>query len=187
MADFSAADLLASAKLRYGERTLRSKIRGAEGPTQDLSDDAADLELLKIARGVIGKVEVSLQGAGGWPIPGVWPAGTVDESDAPIGGTAYRELWPYDLKEKALALLWARCAQGEQMSLEEQRLLSSVEKYFDRLEEGGVALGIGGETDVGAPLVKTVRDRSGHSNLSGLEDRVTIADTLGGIGWDRSR
>lgn len=187
MADFSAADLLDRAKKRFGERKLRDKIRGAEGEDSDARDDAADVELLFIARSVIGRAATALQSSGGWPLPGIWPPDSFDPAGEDISGMPFSEIWPYDLLEKAIELFWGRVLwTGEAITTQETKMAAAAEGYFNRLEEGAV-VGTGGPQDVSQPLVVTVRDRSGRSRVGGVSDNISVLEDMDGPGWDFNR
>jgi hypothetical protein len=186
VAAFDSQGLVAAAKKRYGEAFLREMIRGSRfAADDDAADDAADAELLEIARSVLDRAQTALQTEQGWPLPGKWPAGAKDAAGGDITGQPYADRWPFELFQKSLELFYYRVlAPGETISSNERDLGKAAEKYFDRLEEGA-PLGIGGATDVSAPLVRTVRDRSGRSNVPGIEDRTALVDDMAGLGWDR--
>src|ERR1700739_1119741 len=99
MADFTAADLLTRAQERYRISVLRARMRGAEG-----DQTAADAELLRIATAVYSRVSSACMVFVGWPLPGQWPAGSLDDGGNDISGKNYSEVWPFDLLENALQL-----------------------------------------------------------------------------------
>ena len=180
MADFSSADLVTAAKTRFGESVLRNRMRGASGTT------AQDLELTKIAGGVIGRVRDAAVQVG-WPLPGNWPAGSVDDDDSDIGGTPYSEIWPKNLLQKALDIFNWRTVSGLDATSESQRKVGlDAERWFDSVEAGGNSLGVGGSADTARPVPVSARNRAGEALTTECgETRENTLDTFRGFGWDQ--
>lgn len=184
MANVAAVDLLAAAKLRFGEDALRSHLVSGDNA-------ARDAELLKIAAAVLNTVQASCQAFIGWPIPGSWPAGSVSYVDGTtdISSHPYSEVWPADLWNHALGLINWRTYDGfDDVSKEVVTIGQSHEKYFLQLNQGAVSLGIAGDTDGGvAPKFVSSRDRFGRNLLKdGAPDAPYVSDSMCGAAWDRS-
>ncbi len=172
MSDFASADLLAYGKARYLETVLRNRMRGAAG-----DEDAADIELSKIAESVIARVRSAAQVSVGWPLPEVDPDTSV----------AYRAAWPKNLLQHALELFnWRTLAGFEQVSPDQRKIGEAAEAYFDALADGSEAWGIATSGDTGVPLPVAARDRAGNANIAGLGiyDRRNLFGELAGAGWD---
>lgn len=189
MAEFTAAAFLDAAKKRYGTDALRRRVRGAQQTEGSTNAALADVELLKIAASVIGRVQAAARASVGWPLQGTWPAGSLDETLTPpandIGGVAYSDRWPTELLQRALELFnWRTQAQLEQVSDHAMQIGRTAEKYFDQVESGGISLNLGIDTDVGDPEPLAARDRSGAALRDGYTDRSNVLESLEGYGWD---
>jgi hypothetical protein len=182
MADFSASDLVTAAKARFGEATLRARIRGAAGDTV-----AADFELVRIANGVIARaIDAAVQI--GWPLPGVWPPGSLDDDGTTdISGVPYSQIWPKNLLQHALDLFNWRTLSGLEGASDNQRKTgAAAEHFFEQVEMGATSIGVGGPTDTATPEPLAARDRCGRTNLlDGSQDKANVLDTFRGFGWDR--
>jgi len=180
MSDFSAPNLLAAAKARYGEKKLQERIRGAVGDATK-----ADTELTRIAQSVISRARAALQKSGRWPIIGTWPDGSKDAAGTDISGERYAEIWPPNLLENALELFnWRTLTGLEQTSTQQQKVGAAAEKFFSDIDSGDMPLGIGGDFDVVAPAPFAARNRDGSSNVPGIPNVDNLLDTFAGGGWD---
>jgi hypothetical protein len=176
---FGAAELFAAAQKRYDTLVLRQRVPGA-------SDAAKDLELVKIARGVVRRVEAAAQKSVGWPLPGVWPTGSTDPADntTDISGAAYADHWPEDLLQHALELFDFRCYAGfEAPPTEKRKLSEAAEKYFQLVQDGAMPLGLAVDTESGGSVPFATRNRDGSSNLPEVPDMDNVLDTFR-AGWD---
>jgi len=164
MADFASADLLVLAKARYGDATLRNRMRGAQG-----DGGLADVELLAIADSVYARVVDAARRNVGWPFP------------AP-----YNETWPANLLQRALDLFNWRTISGLEGTSDSQRKVGeAAEAWFTKAELGGVSLGVGGpDTDSATAEPVAARARDGSSTI-GQDDRENVLDQMSGFGWDR--
>lgn len=177
---FKAEDFVDIAKDRYGEAVLRERMRGARGDT-----DKADGQLLTIANGVIARVQDAIVGSVGWPLPGTWPAGSEDDDGTPIAGTAYADIWPKNLLQKALDLFNWRTVSGLDEASENQRRVGKMaEDYFDGVESGANGIGILTTTDLTTAAPIAARNRDGSSNVAGVPDQENILDIFTGLSWD---
>jgi len=169
------------AKARFGEAILRTRMRGAGG-----DPDAADLELVKIANGVISRVQDAAASVG-WPLPGVWPAGSVDDDGTTdLSGVAYKDVWPKNLLQNALDLFNWRTLSGQEGASDNQRKTGqAAEKWFTAVEMGGASIGVGGATDTATPAPISARDRCGKSLVAGVPDQENVLGAFRGFGWDR--
>jgi len=162
---FDAAALLDLAKARYGEDILRNRMRGADG-----DGTFADAELLAIAESVISRVQSAAVAQVGWPFP-----------------SPYDETWPADLLQNALVLFNWRTLAGNEGSSENQTTAGkAAEAYFQKVQNGALSIGIGGDRDTQTPELVSARSRSG-ANLTtdaGTCDRENVLDTFRGRGWD---
>jgi hypothetical protein len=173
---FDADALLALAKARYGEAQLRDRMRGAAG-----NASAADAELLAIAASVVSRVKNAAVQVG-WPLPGRWPA------DSPNAGELFADAWPENLLQNALDLFNWRTLSGLEGASDSQRHVGqSAERFFDAVEKGGSALGVGGPTDTATPAPVAARNRAGDALIPGPADRSNVLDVFGknSWGWDR--
>jgi len=180
---FSPSDFLDRAFTRYGEQVLRDRMRGANG-----DPDTADRELYRIAKSVFGRVQAACTPSIGWPLPGVWPAGSLeDDGTTSIAGEAYADRWPDNLLQNALDLFNWRTVAGLDAASDNQRQVGKLaEAYFAAVETGSLTVGIGGDTDVSEPLPAVARNRDGSSNVSGVPDRENTLDIFSGSAWDGS-
>jgi len=183
---FAASDLVDIAKERFGESVLRERMRGASGVDQNAIDAAADLELTKIATSVISRVQAACVQVG-WPLPGSWPAGSVDyDGSTDISGTLYADRWPDNLLQVALDLFqWRTLSGNEGISDAMRQVGKAAEAFFVGVQSGAISLGIGGKTDTATPEPVAARDRCGKSLVAGVPDRTNVLDTFRGFGWDR--
>ena len=176
---FTAEAFLAIAEERYGQAVLRDRMRGGS-TTQE-----KDTELLRVAFSVLGRVQVAASASCGWPLPGVWPSGSVDAADNDISGLAYSDIWPADLLQRALDLFnWRTLAGLEQASDNQRRVGQAAEKYFDSLENGSLSLGLGVPADEKSGTPIAARNRDGSSNVSGVCDQENVLDTFRGRAWN---
>ena len=186
MADFSASDLYTAAVARYRQDVLRNRMRGAAGNSND-----ADKELLRLANATFSQVAAAASTFFGWPLSGLWPAGSVDQDgSSDISGKKYSEVWPFILFQKALELFnWKTLAGLENVSIAQQKVGASVEAWFSRLSQGGEPLGTGTTFDVGERAPISARDRQGNLNFPNMGGQAqdNVLDVFWGIGWDRSR
>jgi hypothetical protein len=178
---FSANDFVDIAKSRFGEDVLRSRMRGARGDS-----GAADLELTRIAAGVIARVMDACVQVG-WPIPGTWPTGSFDEDGTKLDGQFYADVWPRNLLQNALDLFNWRTVSGlDGVSDNQRRVGVAAETYFNKVELGASSIGVGGATDTATPAPVAARSRSGGTNLAdGSQDKQNVLEAFSGFGWDR--
>lgn len=161
-------DLYNAAIARFGAPYLQSRFQGAP-------DRAVALK--SVVTAVYQEVIKECQQAEGWPLPGVWPTGSVDPRDGatPIGGQTYDSIWPGILLEHAIGLVNWWTMSGTTGISQDQRLVGqSHEAWFARLGQGKEGLGIGGATDVAPPtfLVTTEGPQS-----------CFVSDEMNGLGW----
>lgn len=170
MADFAASDLVTLAKARYGEAVLRSNMRGAGGDST-----LADAELLEISYSVMERVRNVAQVSVGWPLPGT----------NPDTGIPYKEAWPANVLQHSLELFrWRTLSTMENISADQRKIGEAAEKFFDGLEEGVDAWGIGGSSDAAPSQPLMARARDGSAIMGGITDRRNLLDELQGGGWD---
>jgi hypothetical protein len=175
---FDAAALLELAETRFGAAILLERMRGPSG-----SDEKA-LELRKIVRGVIGRIQAAAAPNVGWPLPGNWPTGSTDENDQDISGQAYADAWPPDLLQHALDLVNWRSMSGLDATSDNSRKVGlAAEEFFNRVEKGGIGLGLMVSTEPGTPTIFAARSRDGAS-LIGDDDRENLLDKISGRSWD---
>lgn len=181
MADFTAEALVENAKARFGETVLRNRIRGALGNASD-----ADLELMKIALSVISTIGAALAASTvGWPLPGVWPAGSEDGEGTDISGDGYSEVWPFALQETALNLFNYRTWDGyNDVPGIIRDLGGAASKFLGGINAGTIVLDLGEATDIVPPEPMKARNRDGTSNVAGVSNRYPILDTFVGGYWD---
>ncbi len=182
MSDFSPQNLVEEAKRLYGEDTLRTRVY----PDAPAPEDA-DRELLRIARTVVSRVAAAAGSGVGWPLPGVWPEGSVNIDDVSIAGKAYREIWPDDLLQRALELFNFRTYGGFEgdVAPKIRDEGAAAEKFFLNLAKGVIGLGLGVDTDVSSARPISARDRQGRNLLGdGAADMPRMLDTFNGRGWD---
>src|SRR6185503_5384523 len=147
MAEFTAVDLLAFAKVRYGEAVLRTRMRGTAGDPV-----AADAELTKISESVVGRIRSAAQSSVGWPV-----------------------LVTANVLQRALELFnWRTLAGYEQVSSTQRDIGRAAEKFFDDLAEGEEAWGVAGSTDTSSPHPLAARDRDGNALLGSVSDRRNL-------------
>lgn len=181
---FSAQRLLEFAYARFGEEALQQRV--AAGKEQS----AKEMELLKIARSVISRVQGAAEQADSWPLPGDWPMDSVSpiDGETDISGIPFADMWPADLLQRALELFDWRTYQGlEVIPQAKVTMGKAAETYFFNVARGIEALTVGGlgEPTSGAPLAS--RDRSGAALLNdGSRDRRNVLDTFVGGAWDWS-
>lgn len=177
---FSSADLVTAAKARFGDAQLRSRMRGAT------SDANANVELTKIAAAVIGRVQDAATPQVGWPLPGSWPEGSLDDDGVTnISGVLYANKWPKTLYQKALDLFnWWTVSGHEATSDNQRRVGKMAEDWFDSVETGGAGLGLAVLSEPSGPVPIAARDRDGLSLLPGVPDQENVLDTFIGRAWD---
>jgi hypothetical protein len=180
---FTPQQLVAAAKTRYGASILQGRMRGAAG-----NSTAADAELVKIANGVISRIIAACAPSVGWPLPGVWPAGSVDDDGVTnISGTPYTNIWPKNLLQVALDLFNWRTLSGLDEASSQQRLTGqAAEQFFQSVEEGTIGLGLSVNTEVSPPEPFAARNRDGTSNVDDVPDREPVTDTFSGRAWNGS-
>jgi hypothetical protein len=170
-----ASDLVALATSAFGASALKSGLTGA-------SDTDAALAIA--AEGVRARVQSACSARIGWPLPGVWPAGSVDPRNpgtALSSGTTYADVWPADLFAHAIGLLlWRTQNAIEGQSSDQRKVGQSHEQYFNDLESGKVGLGIGGTTDKGPNIPIAARDFTGKALITGIPDRISITTKFEG-------
>ena len=180
---FGAPELLAVAKKRFGEDILRSRMLGSAATASD-----QDRELTRIALSVVGRVQAAVTPSVGWPIPEVWPVGSLDENGNNLGGVAFKDRWPYDLLQHALELFnWRTLSGSQEVSEQQRRIGAMAERYFDELARGLISLGIGGMLEVAGAEVLIARNRDGSSNIAGIPDTDPVLDTFHDFAWDYIR
>lgn len=179
---FSPADLLAAAEARFGQAVLRQRV--APGGTASVKE----LELAKIARGVIARVQGAAEQADSWPLPGVWPPGSVSPADGTtsIAGQAYADIWPDDLMQRALDLFDYRAYGGlEAVPASKVTMGKAAEQYFFNVARGVEALTVGGSGEPTSAHPTASRDRMGNSLVADTSmPRKNVLDTFIGPGWD---
>jgi len=158
MSEFTGSDLLDYAKKRYLEQVLRDRMRGAAGDTAK-----ADIELLKIAESVVGRVRSAAQISVGWPV-----------------------LVTANVLQHALELFNWRTFQGlDSIGVDQRKIGEAAEKFFDDLGQGAEAWGIESVADVGTPPTPAAaRARDGSALIDTLSDRRNLFGELSGAGWD---
>lgn len=156
-------------------------MRGAGG-----DNTAADLELYRIAAGVISRVQASASVSVGWPLPGTWPAGSVaDDGTTDISGDAYSDTWPANLLENAITLFaWRTVKELEQATDNQRRAGDAAEKFFVGVEGGSIGLGLGVSTEPNSPSLLAARNRDGTSNVASVPDQDNLLDAFAGDAWD---
>lgn len=163
MPDFSAQNLVDAAKQRYGDTTLRRRMRGAHPNEESIDTNAADAELVEIANSVLGTIEAAAHDSEtSWPLP-----------------SPYNETWPGELFQKALELFDYRTKSGlPKISEHALRLGMEAEKYFKGLASGEHTWNIGLTEDI--PKMEPVgsRERDGTSLVAGVSDRVNVLEDM---------
>ncbi len=183
MADYSAQDLVADAKARHGESILRTRMRGAGGDA-----DLQDLELVKIAQGVISSFQAVLLAIGQWPLPGTWPDGSLDADGTDLSGVAYSEVWPFALQERALDIFNFRSfGTYSEIPKDVRDIGLSGEKFLVNVQAGTVPIEVGTATNVSPPETLIARKRDGTSNFESIPDTSPVLDMFRGGAWDYLR
>lgn len=178
---FSSADLVTAAKARFGDAALRERMRGATDSTTQ------NVELRKIAAGVISRIESAARGSGiGWPLPGSWPEGSVAaDGTTDVSGELYANLWPGDLLQNALDLFnWRTLSGWESVSDAQRRVGKAAEDFFSEVESGGAGFGLAVIEEPSSPMPLAARNRDGTSNLAEVPDQENTLDTFAGRAWD---
>jgi hypothetical protein len=158
MAEFTGSDLLTYAKARYLQQVLRDRIAGAAG-----DNTLADLELLKIAESVVGRVRSAAQISVGWPV-----------------------VVTANVLQHALELFNWRTLQGrEAIAADQRKIGEAAEKFFDDLGQGAEAWGVESAADVGTPPAPVAaRARDGSALIGTISDRPNLFEELSGPGWN---
>ncbi|MDQ6892209.1 MAG: hypothetical protein M3167_06335 [Acidobacteriota bacterium] len=179
---FAASDLVTAAKARFGATNLQQRVApGASTPLKDL-------ELLKIAQGVIDAFSEAAQNAGLWPLAGVWPAGSVSPLDGTtdVSGQPYANVWPYNMTQRALDYFDGRSYGAlEVIPSGKLQMLKAVDAFLLSVAKGAIGLGTSGLDEPSTPRPIASRDRSGRSlTADGAQDRRNLLDTFIGAAWD---